>query len=353
MKRPRSLFAGGSAVLLLLLATGCQNQFTLRVEKVCGVSSSRIRRESRIGRALQSSERQLTVIVEQCKKGRQEVNGFIAETEKSGAIPGSKGECAPSCSSPSPACQSEGPVATSEAAPDDVDQIYRPVDLAKAVRSNLDELTETLTTTELKAIDLRVKCMAYFEPKADEGGLPAPQDVLDEMRLFSDEAIRNLDEWYVAMRDAGWLNRLLEGEFGGALQEYSAAASKRAAMVAGELTILNMRADPGFGGFMTTDVYVVNPSDPKYEEVLGCCEPKGKWLCGKRRRLGLEPITKVSLGASGDSALMVVMEHPGQARIYQISNDPTVLARNVAMLVSKATAAAAKFVVSGAVPLPR
>ena len=77
---------------------------------------------------------------------------------------------------------------------------------------------------------------------------------------------------------------------------------------------------------------MINPSDPKFDDVLD-----------SEREFGVEPITQATVGVTGDSALMIVLEHPGQVRVYQLSMDPTQIVRNIALIVSKAVQAAAKF----------
>lgn len=102
------------------------------------------------------------------------------------------------------------------------------------------------------------------------------------------------------------------------------------------------KVSPGFGGFVAGDVYAIKPSDPMYATIFT--------TSSSRIKTSSEPITKVSIGVTGDSSIMLVVEHPGQIRVYQVSNDPTTIVRNIALLVSKATAAAAKFLASGTTP---
>ena len=63
--------------------------------------------------------------------------------------------------------------------------------------------------------------------------------------------------------------------------------------------------------------------------------------------LSQQPLTNVRTSVSGDSSIMVVIEHPRQARVYQVSNDPVQLTRNISFLVTKASAAAARFASGG------
>ncbi len=97
----------------------------------------------------------------------------------------------------------------------------------------------------------------------------------------------------------------------------------------------------GFGGFHSTDVFVINPSDPKYADILR----NDAW-----QNVSARPFTFAFSGVSGDSSIMFVFEHPGQIRVYQVSMDPTQITRNIGLLLSKATAAAAKYMTGGLAP---
>ncbi len=95
-----------------------------------------------------------------------------------------------------------------------------------------------------------------------------------------------------------------------------------------------------FGGFHSVGIYKINPADPAYKKIL----------TARTIKLSEEPITGPSTQGLGDLSVMIVQEKPGQFRLYQISNDPTQLLKNVALLVNKATAAAAKYFSGGLAP---
>ena len=102
---------------------------------------------------------------------------------------------------------------------------------------------------------------------------------------------------------------------------------------------------------MSTDIYPINPSDPKYEEILKSRSPiLAVLLAPFWQNTSLETITEAHVAVSGDSAIMLVMEHPGQIRVFQVTMDPTQITRNIGMLISKATTATAKFMSSGTTP---
>ncbi len=86
----------------------------------------------------------------------------------------------------------------------------------------------------------------------------------------------------------------------------------------------------GFGGFNQAGVYRINPGDPMYDAVLDAAASS-------------EPLTCVTVCASGDASAMIVQESPGQMRLYQISNDPVSLMRNTSLILDKVLQAAVQF----------
>jgi len=89
-------------------------------------------------------------------------------------------------------------------------------------------------------------------------------------------------------------------------------------------------AQAGFGGFRQAGVYRINPGDAAYDAVL------------KAKPIG-NPLTMVSVRATGDSGFMIVQESPGQMRLYELTNDPVALTRNVSFIIDKVLQAAVKF----------
>lgn len=90
------------------------------------------------------------------------------------------------------------------------------------------------------------------------------------------------------------------------------------------------RTRPGFGGFQQAGVYRINPGDPHYDKVL------------KAKAIG-SPLTAVKVAATGDSGFMIVQESPGQMRLYELTNDPIALTRNVSFILDKVMQSAVKF----------
>ena len=104
--------------------------------------------------------------------------------------------------------------------------------------------------------------------------------------------------------------------------------------------VIATTAQQGFGGFQTIGVSEVNASDPDYQTILN----------SGFAHLSSEPITEASSTITGSSQTIIVQESPVQFRTYQISNDPTALVKSISLLVSKATAAAAKYMSGGIAP---
>ncbi len=103
----------------------------------------------------------------------------------------------------------------------------------------------------------------------------------------------------------------------------------RLARYAADLSAVS-RSRPGFGGFQQAGVYRINPGDPHYDAVL------------KAKAIG-SPLTAVSVAATGDSGFMIVQESPGQMRLYELTNDPIALTRNVSFILDKVMQSAVKF----------
>lgn len=114
-----------------------------------------------------------------------------------------------------------------------------------------------------------------------------------------------------------------------AVESLSFDAATRVQRHRTELELLTIDR-PGFGGFRQAGVYVINPGDPAYEAVL-------------KAKPAPNPLTSVTVRATGDSGIMVVQESPGQMRLYQLTNDPISLMRNVGFILDKVLQAAVKF----------
>jgi len=149
-----------------------------------------------------------------------------------------------------------------------------------------------------------------------------------EVELLRKQAIARLPD----LSNVAW-DELIEAQTSPEKQMRLAAAVEqwraRLARYAADLLAAS-RARPGFGGFQQAGVYRINPGDPHYDEVL------------KAKAIG-SPLTAVSVAATGDSGFMIVQESPGQMRLYELTNDPIALTRNVSFIIDKVLQAAVKF----------
>lgn len=291
-------------LLLGIAGAGCQNTIHIRVERVLGVSS--VARESQVGRQLDATVDTLTRIIDRCQKTQEDARAFQSQFPESAASNG-----APTRAS---------------------------------VGRQLESYDRALKEIAAGATVLRHECERYFKPGESGAGVPNPRLTLTRVRDFCEMTREDLQEW----------PQVLEGIPN--LETLGADASRQAIVDSPKILTLEVeiaaaQTKRGFGGFVSTDVYVINPSDPQYAAILKSGSPV---LAALRtpfsRSTSLETITEAKVSASGDSAAMLVMEHPGQIRVYQVSNDPAQLTRNIGMLVNKATGAAAKYLTAGATP---
>ncbi len=96
----------------------------------------------------------------------------------------------------------------------------------------------------------------------------------------------------------------------------------------------------GFGGFRTIGVTEIDASDRAYRSIL----------TSNSVPLSHDSFSKLKATTTGDATVIIVQESPTEFRLYQISNDPTTLMKNISLLVAKATAAAAKYLSGGISP---
>lgn len=149
-----------------------------------------------------------------------------------------------------------------------------------------------------------------------------------EVELLRKQAVARLPD----VSRVAW-DELIEAQASPEKQMRLAAAVEqwraRLARIATDLSAAS-RTRPGFGGFQQAGVYRINPGDPHYDAVL------------KANPIG-SPLTAVKVAATGDSGFMIVQESPGQMRLYELTNDPIALTRNVSFIIDKVLQAAVKF----------
>jgi hypothetical protein len=304
MSRQTSAFVLLLAVLVLAISGGCQNTLELRVQRVCMPDETELQPGSRLGRALTRSVSNLREVVEYAEAfdaAHARLLEAVSDTKQ-----------------------------------------------AASFRPALEPLHRRVGEIRIRAESLIAEAQGHFDQPNAVNHKPEIRQTLSEVEEFFEADGRELGSYWAQMARLPVLEMIArpkppDASAAAAVdaeeRELAANVTSEASKAAAEVDVVASRgrqdAQPGFGGFVATDVYEINPSDPGWARVFG-----SRW---RRPRLSREPITRASLGVSGDSAVMVVAEHPGQMRVYQISNDPTQLARNVSLLVGKAAAAAAKF----------
>lgn len=278
------------AAVAIGLATGCQNRLSVRVERVLTDGSTRLDPSSRLGRQLDAAIVDLRAITSWGDKFSKAKDSHL---NKIGGA-----------------------------------------ELREVHVENLAGVTQTFADISGNAATLRVECEKHFDVTDVTRSTSELRSTLRNVSKFLFEARASASNSVNALKQTNTFKTLgAEGE-----ELTNAVNGMQIAIEAAE------KPSPGFGGFVSTDIYPINPSDPKYRVILNSSSPWAplKWLFWKRN-LSVELLTKAEVEVSGDSSIMLVMEHPGQYRIYQISNDPTQIARNIALVVSKATAAMARF----------
>lgn len=288
------------AVLFLspVLLVGCgQNSLKIRVDKVQGVSSTRLDPNSRLGRQLDEAIADLGLLVDQCNEADSAMDSF-------------KG-------------------------------LYGP-DEQEIVEDALGGYREVVDITRRRALELKVEVREYFNRGEISEAASDIRMTLRRISAFFDEAKDRFATWAAAFKRSNAFSRLFE--FGGASPTEVATRGDQARDISHAFQRMQTVAaeaekpSPGFGGFQATDIYAISPSDPLYDKILA------------KDQGSAEPLTLVKVDVTGDSSIMLVMEHPGQFRVYQVSNDPTQITRNIALVVSKATGAVAKFAGVGLAP---
>jgi hypothetical protein len=286
----RRSMCGAVVVSACSLSAGCQNKLSVRVERVLGADSTRLDPDSRLGRQLDAAVADLGGIRESCRRADGRWREFL------------------------------------EACPEEV----RP-----GVAATLSTVTDTFAGIGNEADDLRRECLGYFELGDVTPSTSDLRTTLRKVRYFLVSADDRINSAVHAMMQTDSF-----GALGEEVKGIAATAAAEALAVIDEAD----KPSPGFGGFVSTDIYTINPSDPEYRKILNSSSPWAPftWALFKRN-LSVELLTQADVEVTGDSSIMLVMEHPGQYRVYQISNDPTQIARNIALVVSKATAAMARF----------
>lgn len=271
-----------------VLASGCQNNVEITVEHVQGMQTTRLAPDSRLGRQVDAAYTQLFALAEACNSAVDKIDDFVASV---------------------------------------------PSDKFEFVESTFVDARDVISGTAVSATNHMEDCRSFLKGDGETSIVDRAPEI--RAKLLSISAF--LKDRQVVLKSyaaAGMEIDAIRGFIAGANVEADIRKLDELAVNLETAVEAASNVDPlrvGFGGFAATDVYAITPSDPAYEEILNSA------------KFSKRPITSATVNVSGNSSIMLVMEHPGQFRIYQISNDPTQLAKNVAFIVSKAAEGAARF----------
>lgn len=313
MKNARNSI-GVLAIISTVLVTGCQNKLHVRIEKVVGVQS--LNPDSELGRQIEEAGAALEDIFGTITDAQIRLDEFI--------------------------------------------DVFPRKERRKLKNETL-EWRDVLKEIGNQARALREECEACLYGRCSHKMKLDPRATLRNIRRFAEKQAEIKSDWedtfgkLAILQDYTTYMNLSDEEFSPENKKKLESAKTNLEAVLTEISSsagLALRASAmAFGGFKSTDVYPINPSDPMYAEILKSQSPI--WAVIKVpfwSNTSLEPMTETWVGVSGDSAIMVVMEHPGQARVFQVSNDPAQITRNIGLLISKATSAAAKYTSDGLAP---
>lgn len=284
--RTRLTYAIPMLAAATLTSVGCQNTLTISVQMVTGVKKAQLQRDSRYGHQVLATIGSLAHL----KKQSDDYKGQLAEFKSSTDVEFRNAE-----------------------------QLL--AQLSSDIKDKVDEIDK-----------LRKELNDFFKLSDATGQAPRIAWTLLRARQLADDHRR---WWNELIADIKSLDSVAIEKVKPLLK--IAAVAKNAAL---DLNATAKRG--GFGGFQTVGIFEINPSDPAYQEVFkpGLSRASISW----------RTLTQATAMAVGDSSLMLVMESPGQVRTHQVSNDPTQLLRNVALIIGKATGAASKFLSGGLAP---
>jgi hypothetical protein len=90
------------------------------------------------------------------------------------------------------------------------------------------------------------------------------------------------------------------------------------------------QGDLAFGGFVQPTIYEINPGSEAFRYITRC-KPIG------------DAFSCVDIDAAGKSTAMIVQESPGQFRLREVSNDPSILLQNAVFITDMTLRAAAQY----------
>ncbi len=307
--------------IAVAFVAGCANSLHVEVSKVEGVSS--LQPNSALGRSLDEAIASLDTLEGNCNRVVLLLRAWADESTRAALA-----QDHAAGTTEKPAGGDAGKAASAEETPAGQPGQQGQADYRRRIPSWEGRYLAVAT----EAHKLAEETTKFFEGGDISRKASTARAQVRKVRAFFVKAANSFEEWRAKAENVRSLEdiakRLGTADAFRAVQQAEVEALATA-------TFGEPKAPLRFGGFTATDVYEINPSDPAYENVFNS-------------RTFESPLTMVSTSVSGDSAIMIVIEHAGQARVYQVSNDPVQLTRNIGFLVSKASAAVARFGAAGA-----
>jgi len=282
------------------LAMGCQNNATVRVQRALLDGDLRLRHDSRLGRQLDQAARDLETYARDCRALERRLEAFPSS--------------------------------------------FTDANVISAAQSIVEPWRSDVVGAAERATSLATECRAFYDEPNITDRKSAIHESLARINDYFAEMRPRIQNWSAQAKESDVLSKLVadpRSPVNTMLKGLQEEAGK------GQSAFSRI----GFGGFQTTDVYIINPSDPSYQSILKTHGPWAKWVKDAFwQDVSAETFSMASAGVTGDSAIMFVMESAGQVRVYQVSMDPTQITRNIGLLVSKATGAVAKYMSASVAP---
>lgn len=295
-----------AGLCLLLTLAGCQNNLTVKVEML-DVPSRQV--------AVHPSTRVLLAALELRDTIEGDLGGFTSDTLARTAA--QRGAAEPSDQERSALREDFG----------DIDDVVRRAAALKDEGIRLrDQNKGLLVDEELAGQD---------EEEAREARIERLQKLymhFAEVQHYAariNDLARDAERQYTA---ADFVRALTTAFGGGEMRQKYARIKQKLRMEIENLQNVKV----SFGGFVVTGVFAIKAGDPYYREVLKA-DAVGETILSRR------PFAEATVGAAGDTMVLIVFDNPVQVRTYEVSNDPTQLIRNIAMIIDKALQAVAKY----------
>jgi hypothetical protein len=322
-------------VVLAPLLTACESRMEIRVDRVTIESDARLHRDSIYGQRcvralaeLLSVEHHVNDLAKEIRSVREDASARAAKAKSKASELRQAGAAAVA---PAP---TEADIAKAEQTAEDL------ADDATTLGAEFETYISDLERSSAALRQQAKEVESLFQESQDAEDVALCVDLmLAKTSLVMVEQRRMLDRMHRELRQRQ--TRLLDTIKGSESWARIDAALRNLDIAIAEAgRALPLLADAqGYGGYRQLGVAEIDPSDPMYRRILGTETP-----------VSVQPLTRQVVYVAGQSSSMVVQENPGQVRVYQISNNPTQIMQNIALISDKALAAAAKYL--SPLPLP-